>query len=253
MDQPLDALRQVQRLPGLEALDVFKHVPRVRLGRRLAQPRQPGSLAALLALEQLVQALAVDGRQGIRQCGVNVPIRAGDRFCAGALDGVYDRQDDALPPEIFDQRTGQHDSLVGLQGQLGQRMHLSFVIAHGEGLESEQRLKLDQMLPPGLLALTVLIPVFHRYFELRRHHTQQGRKRWLIDTQDDARKSQIAKLDSKAKPVCRPAMLANDQQVGFTERVVPDEFILGSRQCKQAVAFGSRKNRTTRHGVFLET
>ena len=172
VDQPLNARWQVQRLPGLEALDVFKHVPRVRLGRRLAQPRQPVSLAAFLALEQLVQTLTVDGRQGVRQCGVNVPIRAGDRFCAGALDGVYDRQDDALPPEIFDQRTGQHDSLVGLQGQLGQRMHLSFVIAHGEGLESEHRLELDQMLPPGLPALPILIPAFHRHFELRRHHTQ---------------------------------------------------------------------------------
>jgi hypothetical protein len=225
---------------------------RVGLGWRLAQPRQLRSLAALLALEQLVQALAVNRRQGVRQRGVNAPVGAGDGFCAGALNGVYDRQDDALLPEIFDQRTGQYDALVSLQGQLGQRMHRLSVMAHGEGLESEQRLKLNQMLPPGLLALTVLIPAFLRHFELRRHHAQQGRERWLINTQDDARKSQIAKLNSKAKPVFRPAMLANDGQVGFTERVVPDELILGSRQGKQAVALGGRKNRTTGHGGLLE-
>ena len=29
----------VKRLPGFEAFDVFKHVARVRLGGRLAQPR----------------------------------------------------------------------------------------------------------------------------------------------------------------------------------------------------------------------
>jgi hypothetical protein len=32
VNQPLDARRQVERLPRLEALDVFHHVPRVRFG-----------------------------------------------------------------------------------------------------------------------------------------------------------------------------------------------------------------------------
>jgi hypothetical protein len=40
---------------------------------------------------------------GIRPRRVNALIRAGDCFCAGAPDGVYDRHDDALSPEIFDQ------------------------------------------------------------------------------------------------------------------------------------------------------
>jgi hypothetical protein len=41
VNQPLDAGRQVERLPGFEAFDVFEHVPRVRLDRGLAQPGQP--------------------------------------------------------------------------------------------------------------------------------------------------------------------------------------------------------------------
>ncbi len=33
MHQPLDAGWQIKHLPGLEAFDVFQHVPRIRLGR----------------------------------------------------------------------------------------------------------------------------------------------------------------------------------------------------------------------------
>ena len=91
VDQPLDTLRQIQRLPGLEALDVFEHVPRVWLDGRLAQPRQPRQprrLAAFLALEKFVQALPVNGRQGVRQCGVNAPVGAGDRLGADAFNDI---------------------------------------------------------------------------------------------------------------------------------------------------------------------
>lgn len=55
----LDACGQVKRLPGFEALDVFEHVPRIRLDGRLAQPCQPRHFAAVLALEKFVQALTV--------------------------------------------------------------------------------------------------------------------------------------------------------------------------------------------------
>lgn len=53
---PLDASRQVERLPGFE---VFEHVPRVRLGGRLAQPGQPGGLAVVAALEQAIEVTPV--------------------------------------------------------------------------------------------------------------------------------------------------------------------------------------------------
>jgi len=56
----LDACGKVKRLPSLEALDVFKHMPRVRLDGRLAQPCQPRQFAAVLALEKFVQALTVE-------------------------------------------------------------------------------------------------------------------------------------------------------------------------------------------------
>lgn len=40
VNQPLDAGRQIECLPCLEAFDVFQHMPRIWLGRRLAQPSQ---------------------------------------------------------------------------------------------------------------------------------------------------------------------------------------------------------------------
>ena len=62
MNQPLDACGQIERLPSFEALDVFEHVPRVRLGGRLAQPGQPGGLAVVAALEQVVEPMPEIGR-----------------------------------------------------------------------------------------------------------------------------------------------------------------------------------------------
>ena len=74
---------------------------------------------------------------------------------------IYD-----LSPQVFDQGIGQHDALVGLHGQLGQRMHSLPVVAHCEGLEAERGLQLDQVLAPGLLSLPVFVPAFDADLEL---------------------------------------------------------------------------------------
>jgi hypothetical protein len=65
-------------------------------------------------------------------------------------------------------------------------------------------LQLDKVLAPSLLPLPVVVPAFDRHFELRRHDAQQGRKWRLISAQDDAGKSQVAKLNGEAQSVRRP-------------------------------------------------
>ena len=94
----LDAGRQVERLPGFEAVDVLAHVARVRLYSRLAQPAEPGALAALLALEQFVQAQSVLVCQRLGQHRMDAPVRSRDRLGAYTLDHVRRRQQHALPP-----------------------------------------------------------------------------------------------------------------------------------------------------------
>jgi len=42
-------------------------------------------------------------------------------------------------------------------------------------------------------------------------------------------------------------MLSDDEQVGFSEGVVPDQFVLGIRHRQQAVAVGRREDGTARH------
>ena len=100
---PLDAGGQVERLPGFEALDVFEHVPRVRLGGRLAQPGQPGRLAVSLRFSRSSRRLPVRGRQRLGQRCIDTPIGAGNRLGTGALDGIECGQDDRLPPQMLDQ------------------------------------------------------------------------------------------------------------------------------------------------------
>ena len=139
---------------------------------------------------------------------------------------------------MLNQSVGQHDALVGLHGQLGQQLDGMPVVAHREGLETEHRLQLDQVLAPGLLPLPVLVPAFDADLELFGDHFQQGLERRLIDAEDDARKAQVAELHGEAQAVGRAPPLPDDGDVGFAERVVTDQLILGVRQGQQAVALG---------------
>ncbi|SVW07112.1 Uncharacterised protein [Klebsiella pneumoniae] len=111
-------------------------------------------------------------------------------------------------------------------------------MAHGKGLEAEHRLQFDQVLAPGLLPLPVFVPAFDADLELVGDQFQQGRKRRLIDAQDDTRKAQVTELHGEAQPVGRAAPLPDDGEVGFAERVVTDQLILGVRQRQQAFALG---------------
>jgi hypothetical protein len=194
-------------------------------------------------------------RQRLGQGVVDAPVGAGDRLGARPLDGVEGGQNDRLPPQMLDQGAGQHDALVGLHGQLGQRVDGLPVVAHGERLEAEHRLQLDQVLAPGLLPLPVLVPAFDADLELVGDQSQQGRKRRLISAKDDAGKAQVAELHREAQPVGRAAPLPDDGQVAFAERVVTDQLILGVRQRQQAFALGGGQDRTAGHAVsfFLKT
>ncbi|EGJ66950.1 hypothetical protein HMPREF0022_03318, partial [Acinetobacter baumannii 6014059] len=177
VNQPLDAGRQIECLPCLEAFDVFQHMPRIWLGRRLAQPSQPGRLAVVPALEQIVEAAAMRVRQWFGQGVVDAPVSTGDRLGTRPLDGVEGGQNDRLPPQVPDQGAGQHDAFVGLHRQLGQHLDGLPVMAHGEGPETEHGLQLAQVLAPGLLPLAVLVPAFDADLELVGDQLQQGRER----------------------------------------------------------------------------
>lgn len=255
VNQPLDAGGQVERLPRLEAFDVFQHVPRVRFDRGLPQPGQPRRLAVVAALEQIVEATAMHVRQRLSQGVVETPVGAGNRFGARPLDGVEGGHNDRLPPQVLDQGSGQHDALVGLHGQLGQQLDSLPVVANRERLEAEHRLQLDQVLASGLLTLPVLVPAFDADLELVGDQSQQWRERWLISAKDDAGKAQVAELHREAQPIGRAAPLPDDGEVAFAERVVTDQLILGVRQRQQAFALGGGEDRTAGHAVsfFLKT
>ena len=247
MHQPLDAGRQVERLPGFQALNVFKHVARIRFGGRLTQPGQPSRLAVVAAFQQIVETMPVSVRQRFGQGFVDATVGSGNRLGAGALDGIERGQNDGLPPQMFDQGISQHDALVGLHGQLGQRVYGLPVVAHGEGLEAEHRLQLHQVLAPGLLPLPVVVPAFDADLELVGDQFQQRLERRLIDAKNDAGKAQVAKLHGEAQPVGWPAPLPDDGEVGFVECVMSNQFVLGVRQRQQAFPLGGGQYGTTRH------
>jgi hypothetical protein len=113
-------------------------------------------------------------RQRFGQGIVDAPVGAGDRFGASPLDGVEGGQNDRLPPQVLDQGACQHNALVGLHGQLGQRVDGLPVVAHGEWLKTEHRLQLDQVLTPGLLPLPIFAPAFDVDLELIGDHFSRG-------------------------------------------------------------------------------
>ena len=102
-------------------------------------------------------------------------------------------------------------------------------MAHGERLEAEHRLQFDQVLAPGLLSLPILVPAFNADLELVGDQLQQRRKRRFIDTQDYARKAQVAKLYGEAQPVSWAAPLPDDGQVAIAKRVMSDQIVFDVR------------------------
>ena len=226
---------------------MFEHVAGVRFDRRLTQPGQPGHLAVVAAFQQIVEAMPVSVRQRLGQGFIDASVGASDGLSTGALDGVERGQDDRLPPQLLNQGAGQHDAFVGLHGQLGQRVDGLSVMAHGERLEAEHRLQFDQVLAPGLFPLPVVVPAFNTDLELVGDQFQQGQEQRLIDAKENAGKAQVAKLHREAQPVRRPAPLPDDRKVTITERVMPDQIVLGVRQRQQAFPLGGGQDGTTRH------
>ena len=102
---------------------MLQHMPRVRPDRRQPQPRQPGEPAALLAFEKILQALTMVVRKSVGQGGINAPVGLRNGPGTDALDNIERRNDDVLLAQCIQHTGSQHDSLVGLQSQIGHGMH----------------------------------------------------------------------------------------------------------------------------------
>src|SRR5260370_40231043 len=102
MDLVLDAKRKIERTQSLQTMDMFEHVSRVWLERRLPQPRQPSCLAPVHPLQQIVEALEMKGRERDIQQGIDPSVRPSDGFRAGAFDRAQCRQDNGLSTRFVD-------------------------------------------------------------------------------------------------------------------------------------------------------
>ena len=98
MNLTLDASGQIERPQGPEPIDMFEHVPGVRLERRLSEPHQRRDTAAFSALEQIVQPRALADRQSIGQHSVDVAVGASDSLCSNSFDRIQPGKKDGLRP-----------------------------------------------------------------------------------------------------------------------------------------------------------
>ena len=115
-------VRQGERLEDLETLDVFPHVPGVRLQRRLAQPHQPGDVRVRRDVEQIVQSSLVVRLKRFQQCPVDAPVGARHGFRADSFDDRQCRQDDVPLPQRFQGMGGEYQALVGLHREVRNAM-----------------------------------------------------------------------------------------------------------------------------------
>jgi hypothetical protein len=98
-----------------------------------------------------------------------------------------------------------------------------------KGLETKDRLQFQQVLAACLGALAIVRPRLWWHLQLRSHHTQQRRKRLHIYREHHAGKAHVAELYREAKTIGWAAPLPDDGEVGFVERVVADQVLLGFR------------------------
>lgn len=97
-------------------------------------------------------------RQRFSQGILDAPVGACDRFGTDAFDNIQRRQDNVLVPQGVEDAAGQHDALVGLQGQLGRGMDSLPIVRQAERLHAQVRPQFEQMFAPGFLPLGILRP-----------------------------------------------------------------------------------------------
>ena len=75
-------------------------------------------------------------RQRFGQGIVDAPVGAGNRLGTNALDNIQRRQDDVSVSQSVEDAAGQHDALVGLQGQVGRGMDSLPIVRQAERLRT---------------------------------------------------------------------------------------------------------------------
>ena len=101
----------------------------------------------------------------------------GDGFGTNALHDIDGWQQNTVAVQGISQGMGQHNVLVGLQGQLVQAVDCGRIVAQrGECSQSLDSLQIDKMLTASLFALPIVGPGFDRHFDLAGHHAQQRRR-----------------------------------------------------------------------------
>jgi hypothetical protein len=132
----------------------------------------------------------------------------------------------------------KHHAVVGLQRQLGERMHGLPEVAEAEWREPEVGAQLNQVLAPRLLTLGVLRPARWVDAQLACDPVQHRRWHVAVDGEALARVAQQAYLHGEAQSVRIAAALPDQRQVVVIEGVLADQFVLGVGQRHQAVALG---------------
>ena len=82
--------------------------------------------------------MVIGQRRGQRR--VHLARAARERLATYTLDDIDGRQDDTLLPQQLDQRFGQHDTPVGLLGQLGELVDEAPVVGGRERRQLQPRL-----------------------------------------------------------------------------------------------------------------
>ena len=123
----------------------------------LAQPDQSAALGAVAQCQKPVKGTSVMFGQRCGQCLIHMACAACECLAAYAINDINRRYDDALSQQ-FDQCLGQHDTSVGLLGQLGKMVDKAPIIGNGERGHVQPRLQLYQVLAPGHRSLGILRP-----------------------------------------------------------------------------------------------
>src|SRR5450631_4212580 len=105
------------------------------------------------------------------------------------------------------------------------------------------------MLTPGLVTRRISLPQGRRNFELRADHAQERRRRLLGAIEDPPWVAQYTELYRDAQPVVRPAMLADEGEIGAVQRVVPYPLGLLERDGQKRLALVRRQQLTAWHGL----
>jgi len=218
----------VRRKPDLadcsQPLDVSQNRPGSRRSRRRAKPSQGTVGACFSRFQQPVKLRPALRVQTVGQQREYLSLRPGRRFGAEPFDDRHRRQHDAPVAQFLHYRPCQNQTSGGLQSGRFQPCRQGAIMRRRKLLHSHAWKQFGQMFSAGFVPRCIQFPCGWSNRELSGYEFEYRLVWRLLLAQHPSRILEVAHLHGDAETIVVAAMLPDESQIRFGQRVQANQF-----------------------------